>query len=79
MILKTFDKNDIYSMEIHKTEWRNQYEGQNEDCISFELNNIDDLTPIDERVKIPVETTFLMSIEDAKYLKSFLEVALNNL
>ena len=43
------------------------------------MNNFDNLIPIDESVKIPVETTFIMSIEDAKYLKSFLEVALNNL
>lgn len=79
MILTTLDKNYWYSMEIEKTEWNNPDEDKLEDCISFELNNFDNLIPIDESVKIPVETTFIMSIEDAKYLKSFLEVALNNL
>ncbi len=79
MILKTLDKNFLYSIAIEKVQWHNRDEGKLEDCISFELNNIDNLIPIDESVKIPVETTFIMSIEDAKYLKSFLEVALNSL
>ena len=79
MTLTTLDKNFLYSIAIEKAQWHNRDEGKLEDCISFELNNFDNLIPIDESVKIPGETTFIMSIEDAKYLKSFLEVALNNL
>ena len=77
MTLTTLDKNFLYSIAIEKAQWHNRDEGKLEDCISFELNNIDDDVP--NHAKIPVETTFIMSIEDAKYLKSFLEVALNNL
>ena len=77
MTLTTLDKNFLYSIAIEKAQWHNRDEGKLEDCISFELNNIDDDVPDD--AKIPIETTFIMSIEDDKYLKSFLEVALNNL
>jgi len=66
-------------MEIDKGEWRNEDKDQLEDCICFELNNVDNLIPIPKDIKIPDETTFVMSIEDAKHLKAFLEVALNNL
>ena len=79
MILKTYDKNFFYSMEIDKGEWKNQDTDQLEDCICFELNNADVVLPIPKDIKIPDETTFIMSVEDAKHLKGFLEVALNNL
>jgi hypothetical protein len=79
MTLKTYDKNFFYSMEIDKSKWRNKDKDQLEDCIVFELNNFDNLTPIPKDIKIPDETGFVMSIEDAKHLKAFLEVALNNL
>lgn len=76
MILKTFDNNNWYSMEVEKGRWNN-VEGKDEDAVIFELNNIDDEVP--KHAKIPNETGFVMSIEDAKYLKAFLEVALNGL
>ena len=79
MILKTYDKNFFYSMEVYKSEWKNQDTDQLEDCICFELNNADVVLPIPRDIKIPDETTFIMSVEDAKHLKGFLEVALNNL
>ena len=77
MTLKTLDKNFWYSMEIEKTRWHNQDKNWDEDVISFELNNIDNDIP--KHAVIPNETGFVMSIEDAKYLKSFLDVALNGL
>ncbi len=76
MILKTFDNNHWYSMEIEKCQWNNA-DRKNEPAISFELNNINDDVP--KHAKIPNETGFIMSVEDAKYLKAFLEVALNGL
>ena len=79
MILKTYDKNFFYSMEIDKGKWRNKDKDQLEDCIVFELNNTEDFIPVPDDIKIPDETTFIMSVEDAKHLKGFLEVALNNL
>jgi len=81
-MLKTYDKNNWLSIIIDKTQWLDKDSSQTdqpEDCISFELNNVDNGEPIPEYAKIPEETTFVMSIEDAKYLKAFLEVALNNL
>ena len=76
MILKTFDNNSWYSMEVEKCHWNND-ESNDEPAISFELNNVNDEVP--KHAKIPNETGFIMSIEDAKYLKAFLEVALNGL
>lgn len=78
MILKSFDKNYWYSMEIEKTQWYNSDKNWNEDAIMFELNNIDN-DELPKHAKIPNETGFLMSVEDAKQLKAFLEVALNGL
>ena len=63
-------------MEVEKCQQNND-ERKNEDAISFELNNIQDEVP--KHAKIPNETAFIMSIEDAKHLKAFLEVALNGL
>jgi len=77
MILKTFDNNHWYSMEVEKCLWNNS-EKNNEPAISFELNNVNNYD-IPKHAKIPNETGFIMSIEDAKYLKAFLEVALNGL
>jgi len=45
--------------------------------LTIELNNID-IDELPKNVKIPNETTFVMSLEDAKHLKAFLDVALNN-
>jgi len=66
-------------MEIDKGKWSDKDNDQLEDCICFELNNVDNLIPIPKDIKIPDETTFIMSIEDAKHLHAFLEVTLNNL
>jgi len=77
MILKAFDKNFWYSIDIEKTEWIDKHTEQKEDVIYFELNNVPDDVP--KHAIIPNETGFVMSIEDAKYLKAFLEVAINGL
>ena len=77
MLLKAFDKNLWYSIDIEKTEWIDKHTEQKEDVIYFELNNVRDDIP--KHAIIPNETAFVMSIEDAKYLKAFLEVALNGL
>lgn len=66
-------------MEIDKGKWSDKDNDQLEDCICFELNNVDNLIPIPKDIKIPDETTFIMSIEDAKHLNAFLEVTLNSL
>ena len=65
-------------MEIEKTQWYNSDKNWNEDVIMFELNNIDN-DELPKHAKIPNETGFLMSVEDAKQLKAFLELALNGL
>lgn len=77
MMLKAFDKNFWYSIDIEKTEWIDKHTEQKEDVIYFELNNVKDDVP--NHAIIPNETGFVMSIEDAKYLKAFLDVALNGL
>ena len=76
-MLKAFDKNFWYSIDIEKTEWIDKHTEQREDVIYFELNNVKDDVP--NHAIIPNETGFVMSIEDAKYLKAFLDVALNGL
>ena len=43
MTLTTLDKNFLYSIAIEKAQWHNRDEGKLEDCISFELNNFDDV------------------------------------
>ena len=77
MLLKAFDKNLWYSIDIEKTKWIDNHTEHKEDVLYFELNNVRDDIP--KHAIIPNETAFVMSIEDAKYLKAFLEVALNNL
>lgn len=76
MIIKSFDTNGWYSMEVQKNQWLNSDSDELSDTITFELNNTD-WCP--EKKQIPEETTFVMKLSDAKYLKSYLDVALNGL
>ena len=73
MILNTLDQNCQYLMDIQKVDWQCRITGDEKRCISFELKNTSDVRKGNE---IPEETTFIMSFEDAMYLKSYLEVAL---
>ena len=72
MTIKTYDLNFWYSLEVEKCEMSDDVQ-----AISFELNNVQEEVP--SHAKIPEETTFVMSIEDAKHLKAFLDVALSSL
>lgn len=74
MSIKSFDTNGWYSMQIEKNKWSACDSPELQDTISFELNNTD-FCP--DKYQIPEETTFNMKIEDAKYLKAFLDVILN--
>lgn len=75
MHIETYDNNGWYSMKVEKCQWENS-DKELQDSISIELNNIDD-DELPKYAKIPDETTFIMTLEDAKYLKAFLDVALN--
>lgn len=77
-LLKIYDTNCWYTMEIDKTQWLEKGSNKSEDCIAFELNTCDCGETMPADAKIPEETTFVMSMEDAKYMKAFLEVALDN-
>ncbi len=77
-LLKIYDTKCWYSMEIDKTQWLKKGGDELKDCITFELNTCDCGETMPADAKIPEETTFIMNIEDAKYLKAFLEAALDN-
>lgn len=77
-LLKIYDTNCWYTMDIDKTQWLKKAGDELKDCITFELNTCDCGETMPENAKIPEETTFVMSMEDAKYMKAFLEVALDN-
>ena len=77
-LLKIYDAKCWYNMEIDKTQWLEEGSNKSEDCITFELNTCDCGKPMPANAKIPEETTFVMNIDDAKYLKAFLEAALDN-
>jgi len=76
MFIKSFDTNFWYSFNISKGEWVNKTTDKLEDIISFEMWS-EQSCP--EDCKVPDETGFTMSIEDAYVLKAFLEVTLNEL
>lgn len=76
MIIKSFDANGWYSMEVQKNQWSDRDSEELHDTITFELNSTE-WCP--KKEQIPEETTFIMKVEDAKYLKAFLDVALNGL
>lgn len=70
MKLTTIDKNDWYTLEVQHDLWSSD----NIPVITFELNNLSDET----KYPIPNETTFVMSMEDAKQLHAFLGVIINH-
>lgn len=70
MTLTTIDKNYWYRLDIEKVEWSTE----REPCICFELNNLSDET----KDRVPDETSFIMSIQDAKELYAWLGCVLNN-
>ena len=72
MILRSFDLNYWYEMDISTGE----HGSNREKAICFELNNLSEDTP--EMVKVPEETIFIMSIQDAKQLIAWLETVLVN-
>ena len=71
IMLQLFDKNGNYWLEFEKAEWHNG-DGL-ENVICAELRGTDKLQKEDE---IPEETQFMMSLEDAEFLHSWLSVAL---
>lgn len=64
MKLTAIDNNNWYILDIEKCTWSSE----NTPSVSFELNNLSE----DTKYPIPNETTFVMSIEDAKQLGTFL-------
>ena len=62
MVLKTVDLNYWYEMQIST--------GEHGNAICFELNNLSKDTP--KKEKVPNETSFIMSIEDARQLYAWL-------
>jgi hypothetical protein len=71
MTISAIDLNDLYRLDIDKCNWGNE----KIPSISFELNNLFKGT----KYPIPNETTFVMSIEDAKELHAWLGTFVNNL
>lgn len=64
MKLTAIDNNNWYILDIEKCTWSIE----NIPSVSFELNNLSE----DTKYPVPNETTFVMSIEDAKQLGTFL-------
>lgn len=64
MKLTAIDNNNWYILDIEKCTWSSE----KIQSVSFELNNLSE----DTKYPIPNETTFVMSIEDAKQLGTFL-------
>jgi hypothetical protein len=71
MQLGAVDKNNWYTLHIHKCNWSSK----NIPSVSFELNNLSE----DTKYPVPNETTFIMSMEDAKELYVWLGTFVNNL
>lgn len=65
MIIRTVDLNGWFEMTVSHGQWRHD-----KSSIEFELNNLSEDTP--ERFKVPNETGFVMSIEDAWELHAWL-------
>ena len=71
MKLTAIDNNNWYTLDIDKCTWSSE----NIPSVSFELNNLSK----DTEYPITNETTFVMSIEDAKELHAWLGTFVNNL
>lgn len=69
MKLTSIDNNEWYALEVQHALWSSD----NLSVITFELNNLSD----EIKYPIPNDTTFVMSIEDARHLHAFLGVILN--
>jgi len=72
MVLRTIDLNGWFTLEISKGEHGND----REKSICFELNNLSEDTP--QREKVPNETSFVMSMNDARELHAWLGSILVN-
>jgi hypothetical protein len=74
MTLQTFDLQLRLNVEFSTVECLN-YKDELVPAISFELNDSD---PENGKKLVPDETSFNMSVEDAKVLHSWLGTVLNN-
>lgn len=77
-MLELFDKNGNFWLNIEDCEWAGNHKHGDpfEKCISIEIKNTGENKKED---CVPDETTFIMSIKDAKYLRAYLDVAINNI
>ena len=73
MVLRTIDLNGWFVLEISHGEQTKE----RTEAIGFELNNLSDMDTPDE-FKIPNETLFVMSMNDARELHAWLGQVLVN-